>query len=104
MPYVEVAAGSRLPVTFFAYCADFEKDNPSVTDTFDIAPLPQHISKVMQQISAYETANRDVDTMKASQLALWTVQGHTLADIDENFEFDVNDRIIMDAILENSSD
>lgn len=99
MPYVEIAAGSRLPVTFVAYCADFERDNPSATDAFNVAPVPLHLAAVMRQISAYETANQDVDTMKASQLALWVAQGHTLAAIGDRFGFDANDKAIMDAIL-----
>ena len=99
IPYVEVEAGARLPVTFIAYCADFEKDNPSAADAFDVAPLPQRVSMVMRQISAYETANRDVGTTKASQLALWVAQGHTLDAIGERFGFGGNDTAIMHAIL-----
>ena len=103
-PYVEIAAGSELPVTFVAYCADFDKDNPSITDTFDIAPLPQHIATVIRQIGAYETANRNDISIAASQLALCVAQDHTLDDIDEKFEFDTNDEAIMDAILAISLD
>ena len=99
VPYVEVAAGSKLPVTFIAYCADFEKDNPSFADAFDVAPLPQRVAMVMRQISAYETANRDVDTTKASQLALWVVQSHTLGSIGEKFRFDARDKAIMHEIF-----
>ena len=98
-PYIEVAAGSRLPVTFVAYCVDFDKDNPSAADTFDVIPVPQAVEKVMQQITVYETANRDDDTTRASQLALWVAQGHSLATIGEKFGFDANDTMIMTAIL-----
>lgn len=97
--YVEVAAESRLPVTFLAYCADFEKNNPSTADAFDVVPLPQHVVTVMRQIRAYETANRDVDTMTASQLALWVAQGHTLDNIGDKFAFDARDQAIMYKIL-----
>ena len=62
-PFIEVAAWSRLPVTFVAYCADFDKDNPSGADALDIVPVRQSIATVMRQISAYEAANQDVDTV-----------------------------------------
>lgn len=104
IPYVEVEAGARLPVTFVAYCADFEKDNPGAADAFDVAPLPQRVSMVMRQISAYEPANRDVDTTKASQLALWVAQGHTLDAIGDRFGFDGNDKATMHAILATTVD
>lgn len=97
--YVEVAAESRLPVTFIAYCADFEKNNPGATDAFDIVPLPQHVVMVMRQISTYQTANRGVDTTTASQLALWVAQGHTLDAIGDRFGFDASDEAIMHEIF-----
>ena len=98
-PFVEVGAGARLRVTFVAYCADFEKDNPGALDSFDVAPLPQRIAIVMRQISAYESAHPDAETTRASQLALWVAQGHALAAIAERFGFDRNDEAMMRAIL-----
>ena len=88
-----------MPVTFVAYCADFEKDNRGVSDTFDVVPLPRQVEVIMRKITAYESVNRDVDTTRASQLALWVVQGHRLETIGEKFEFDAGDKMIMDAIL-----
>lgn len=98
-PYVEVGAASRLPVTFVAYCADFEKDNPSATDAFDVVPLPQRVETVMRQINAFEAENRGIDTTKSSQLALWVTQGHTLTAIGDRFSFDAKDEATMQAIL-----
>lgn len=97
--YIELPVGDRLPVTFVAYCVDFDKENPGATDTFDVEPLPQAIAQVMRQISAYEAANPNVDTTKASQLALWVAQGETTHTIADRFSFNEQDKAMMQAIL-----
>ena len=98
-PYIELAVGDRLPVTFVAYCVDFDKENPSATDTFDAEPLPQAIARIMRQIGAYEAANPNVNTTKASQLALWVAQGATTHAIADRFSFNEQDKAMMRAIL-----
>ena len=102
--FVRVGPRARLPITFVAYCADFDKENPTVTDIFAIARMPPEISIVVQKIAAFESASPATDTTVAAQLALWVAQGQTLDEIGERFPFSMEDVAMMREILDTEYD
>lgn len=101
--FVRVSGNSRAPVVFVAYCADFDKDNPTKADGFSIAEMPPSIEEVALSISQAEQGNPQVDLTIAAQLALWTAQGKSLDAIRERFHFSEFDLDWMDKILQFSA-
>lgn len=97
--FVRVSGHSRTPVVFVAYCADFDKDNPTKADSFNIAEMPPGIEGVVRNISQVEWRNPQADLTAAAQLALWTAQGKRLDEIRERFHFSEVDMDWMHKIL-----
>ncbi|ANO52333.1 hypothetical protein BA177_15085 [Woeseia oceani] len=89
--FIELPTSSSIQVMFIAYCADFEKDNPQYSDTFSLIDLPPELASVARKISDYEAAHPGQDTMVASQVALWLVQGVSATEIKDKFSFDENE-------------
>lgn len=98
--FVRLTGNGRTPIVFVAYCADFDKDNPSRTDLFSPADMPPEISRVVRSITEVEQANTDVDLTVPAQLALWVAQGTSLDAISERFPFSQADLTWMDTILQ----
>ena len=77
----------KMKVLLFAYCADFEKDNPTPQEKFTIKSFPQRYSDIVDKISRYsEKYPKDDSIVKSGQVALWMSQGHSLQKIREKFE------------------
>ena len=98
--YVIAAANSRTAIVFIAYCADFDKENPTSDDLFTLAEMPSEINDVVRSIVEVEQANPDVELTSAAQLALWVARGASLEAINERFRFSENDVVWMQKILQ----
>ena len=101
--YLRVNGNSRTPVVFVAYCADFDKDNPTKADGFSIAQMPPAIEEVVRSISQVEQGNPQVSLTVAAQLALWVHQGKSLDAINERFQFSEIDVEWMNKILQTTT-
>ena len=85
--FIALKANKRIPVTFIAYCVDFEKDNPAGTDSFTINDVPTELVGISSKIQRYERDNPDANSGAALQLALWLSQGESIREIREKFKF-----------------
>lgn len=72
-------------VVFMAYCADFEKDNPTDHDRFYTGIAPPNLTSVLDKVRAYLRANPDADVVVATQAAIWLAQGVSLEKIRTKF-------------------
>lgn len=97
--FISLMPGRALSVQLTAYCADFDKENPSVSDSFAIADTPEEISEIALKISRYEAANAEFDLTVPSQLALWLSQGNSASEIQEKFAFSASDERVAREIL-----
>jgi len=89
--FITLKANKRIPVTFIAYCVDFEKDNPTNIDSFSISDVPAELVGISGKIQRYERENPDADSGAALQLALWLAQGESIREIREKFVFTPQD-------------
>ncbi len=99
-PFIRLKPKEKLPISLFAYCVDFGKDNPSRNDLLTVGRLPTLLLKIMSKISAYEELPPDTSTMKGAQAALWSAQGVNLDEIKKKFKLDAADEAKMHQILE----
>lgn len=98
-PFIHLKPKEKLPISLFAYCVDFGKDNPSRNDLLTVGKLPTFLTEIMSRISAYEELPPDTSTMKGAQAALWSVQGVDLDEIKKKFKLDAADEAKMREIL-----
>ena len=70
-----------------AYCADFSKENPNSTETFDLSQVPPRLAAVISRVNEYARSNPDVDVTVAAQLAVWLAQDESTVIIAEKFPF-----------------
>jgi len=89
--FITLGANGRMPVTFIAYCVDFEKDNPADVDSFTVSDVPAELVGISGKIQRYERDNPDADSGAALQLALWLAQGESIQEIREKFVFTPQD-------------
>lgn len=85
--YIEIPASRETEVSFVAYCADFDKDNPGPHEHFTIDNAPPELASVMDRIAAVNRKDPSRDIMVAAQVAVWLAQGISAEDISEKFEF-----------------
>lgn len=83
--FIALRPKSRTAVTFVAYCADFDKDNPSERDRFAVGSIPPVLEPVMANIRAYVIANPGADVTVAAQAAVWLVQRKSISEIRTRF-------------------
>jgi hypothetical protein len=99
--FVEVARGARLPVTFVAYCADFEKENPTPSERFSVStPASSNVLAVAKLIAEYEAANSETNNVAAMQFFLWRSQGVSAEKIREKFAVAPADEQVANGLLE----
>jgi hypothetical protein len=84
---------------FIAFCADFERDNPSSDETFSSAAMPSGIQTISSKISRYMADKFDEDSVIPIQLALWRSRGQSRSAIFEKFDFDDSDWEIATRII-----
>ncbi len=98
--YIQVARNSRTPISFVAYCVDFDKDNPTSEDMLSAGDMPSEIESLVQRIAEIEHENSDLDLTISAQLALWVFQGTSLDEIRQRFDFSETDLAWMYKILQ----
>lgn len=77
-----------------AYCADFEKENPTSNESFSIDEPPTKLVPVISRIIEYIKANPDANVTVAAQLAIWLAQGEGLSEIARKYEFTNDDKTL----------
>jgi hypothetical protein len=97
--FISLSPNVEIQIMFTAYCADFEFDNPSVSETFSRISMPSGLQSISSKISRYENDNFGNDLVIPIQLALWRAQGHSRAAIARKFDFTDNDWEIATLIL-----
>ena len=91
-PFIEVAPHEAKEVTFNGYCLNFERENPSTTDSLAIQPAPPDLSEIIDNLLAYEqTAGDQEESTVRAQIAIWLAQGHAPEEISERFPFTAAD-------------
>ena len=91
--FIEVPANQSHDVQLLAYCADYEKENPTLADQFVISQVPPEISEITRKIAEYKRRNPDDDSIQAFQVALWLAQGLSPEEIRRTFDFSQQDEI-----------
>ena len=97
--FIDFPGSSISSVVFAAFCADYERSNPSKSENFNVAPTPQKLKEISSTISRYMADNFDENLVIAAQLALWRSQGKSRMEIMKTFEFDDNDWNISNDIM-----
>lgn len=99
---IELKPGERKPVVFVAYCANFDRENPTRADRFGITSPPAEIGEIASTISTYEQANPHQDITVAAQVALWLWQGETAAEIRARFPFSSVDEQLAQTLIQSA--
>jgi len=97
--FIEINPNSDVTVMIIAYCADFEKDNPSVGDSFSVSGIPQELVEIAWSIASFEAENPDYNTTVPAQVAIWLSQGESVEDIREKFAFNSSDERLAQQLL-----
>ncbi|RTE85519.1 MULTISPECIES: hypothetical protein [Gammaproteobacteria] len=97
--FIELASNRSTSITLIAYCADFEKGNPTYSDSFAVKYVPQNLSSLANKIARYKRNNPNHDTTVPAQVALWLGQGVPISEIKEMFSFNEQDEQVARMIL-----
>ena len=84
---ITIAPKATVGIVFDAYCADFDKDNPTKDENLSFRVVPQAKIKIASQISRYSAANITVDLTIPIQLAVWRDEGKSREEIARKFNF-----------------
>ncbi|MBX3726810.1 MAG: hypothetical protein KF823_12945 [Xanthomonadales bacterium] len=98
--FVSLRPNEQSGVKFIAYCADFEKDNPTPSETFTVDTAPPHLVNVMRRVAAHARANPDADFTVPAQVAVWLAQGVNSAEIAKRFPFTASDEVLARSFLQ----
>ncbi|MDR2185787.1 MAG: hypothetical protein LBO80_09020 [Treponema sp.] len=82
----------NVEVSFMAFCADLERDNPSSGESFSTGAMPPEIRTIAAKINRYmreHPGNENAGIV--AQLALWRSQNKTRTEIAEHFRFTHDD-------------
>jgi hypothetical protein len=85
--FIELEPQENTAVTIVAFCADFEKENPSARESFTASAMPGSLRSIASKISRYLADNGDEDIVDAAQVAVWLTQGETSSSIRKKFDF-----------------
>ena len=92
--FISLKPKERTPVEFVAYCVDFEKDNPTRTDSFSLETSPASLDHVMKAIIDYSRQNPLKDITVAAQAAIWLADGISIENIRTKFNVSPSDEIL----------
>ncbi len=84
--FISLQPKRRTPVQFLAYCADFDKDNPSKTEELVRDASPVSLLPLLQSISNYQSSHPNQDITTATQTAIWLAQGVSIEKVRTKFE------------------
>jgi hypothetical protein len=99
LKFIELLPNVNTQISFNAYCADFERDNPSDKETFSNIAMPSGLQSISLKISRYENDHFDDDLTIPIQVALWRSQGENRTTILKKFRFTDADWEIATKIL-----
>jgi hypothetical protein len=92
--FIILKPSASTKVKFLAFCVDFEKENPTSKESFQIGDLSDGLINILQRINEYVIANPDADYVTAAQMAVWMAQGITIQSMREKFKFtDADERL-----------
>jgi hypothetical protein len=97
--FIELEPSSRTPVMLIAFCADFERDNPSPGDSFRQDAMPSDLRPIAAKAGRYMADHPDEDAVTAVQLAFWLTRGETLDSIGKKFDFSSDDVAVARRIM-----
>jgi len=83
--YVALSPNKGTRVLFIAFCADFDKNNPTQQDRFTLGSLPTSLQPVVTRIIEHLRNSPETDLTVAGQAAIWMAQGVSLGEIRERF-------------------
>ncbi|MCL1815533.1 MAG: hypothetical protein FWG27_06930 [Treponema sp.] len=89
--YINLAPNASVQVVFNAFCANFERENPTAAESFRYVSMPSRLKSISSKISRYMADNFDDDSTIPVQLALWHSQGQSRTAIARKFNFDDSD-------------
>ena len=98
--FISLEPGAKSDIVFVAYCADFEKENPSESEGFTVSAVPQSLESVVRNISSYAKAHPDTDLTQAAQVAIWLAQGESIKGISEKFQFTAEEERLARELLQ----
>lgn len=84
--FISLQPRRRTPVQFLAYCADFDKDNPSKIEELVRDASPVSLLPLLQFISNYQSSHPNQDITTAAQTAIWLAQGVSIEEVRTKFE------------------
>ncbi len=97
--FITLKPRKRSRVVFVAYCVDFEKDNPSAEEAFNLGAPPPILEVVMKNIINYAKSNPNIDITVAAQVAVWLAQGKSPKQIAERFRYTARDEQLARSFL-----
>jgi hypothetical protein len=97
--FIIIDPGKSVDAVMLAFCAEFEKDNPSGSDSFTTGKLPAELRTVLARIEDYLRKNPDTERIAAIQAAVWMAQGLTLEHIRQKFEVGAEDEKLARSFL-----
>ena len=89
---LEIKSNASIPVTFTAFCLDFEKENPIPSEEFSVhANLPIRLQNVLRKVDQFSRDHPEIDITIAAQVAIWLTQGVHKNEIRSRFSFTMED-------------
>ena len=90
--YIILPPQSNTEISFLAFCANLNKENPSPNESLTPGDMPSDINSIAAKINKYMKEHAaDSTNVVACQIALWRAQGHSSNEILEHFKFTQND-------------
>jgi hypothetical protein len=82
--FIAVQPQENAEIRFIAFCADLERDNPSLEESFAIDTMPAELQTITANITRYLEENPSNENRNTvAQIALWRSQGKTWSEIKE---------------------
>jgi hypothetical protein len=98
--FITLEPKKKTAVVFIAFCADFNKENPSERERFTFTAMPSSIQLTVNKISRYLQDKEGDNLVNAAQIALWLAQGESISSISGKYRFAPEDENMAREILE----
>jgi hypothetical protein len=90
--FIVLQPQENVEVSFIAFCANLERDNPSSEESFSNDTMPAELQAIAAKINRYlDEHASDENQNTVAQVALWRSQGKTRNEIGEHFRFTQSD-------------
>lgn len=86
--YIPLSPQKTEEINLIAFCANFDRDNPSSEQTFRSSAMPPELRAISAKISRYHADHMTTTEVmvKATQIALWRIQDWTREEIELQYE------------------